>query len=94
MLDSGAAKSVANEELAPEVKVEESKESRRGQNFIAAIWKKVPNRGPNVLNVWTEEGRNTMATFQMTDVRKPLTAVGDVYDKNAFVVLGKRGGFI
>jgi hypothetical protein len=54
----------------------------------------VPNEGQKVVPVVTEEGRNRKVTWQLAEVQKPLTAVGNVCDQDAICVFGKRGGFI
>ena len=94
VMDSGAADCVGDEEMFPEVEVEESRGSKEGRCFTTASGEEVPNRGQKSVAVVTEEGNQKMTTWQMAKVHKPLTAVGKVCDQDNLCIFGKRGGFI
>ena len=94
MMDSGAAESVAPPSMAPRVPIHESPGSRRGQAYIAAGHERIPNLGQQVLNVVTNEGHEANALYQMAEVTRPLTAVGQTCDRGNIVLYGPYGGCI
>ena len=75
-MDSGAAERVGPPTMAPGVPIQESPGSRRGQAYIAARHERIPNRGQQVLEVTTNEGREKKALYQVAEVTRPLTSVG------------------
>ena len=54
----------------------------------------MPNLGQKVLNVQTNEGKNTTLVYQVTEVSRPLTSVGATCDRGNWVVYNSQGGFI
>ena len=95
VMDSGAADCVGEEDMFPEVEVEESRGSKEGRCFTTASGEEVPNRGQKSVAVVTEEGNQKMTTWQMAKVHKPLTSVGKVCNQNSICIfVCKRGGFI
>ena len=93
MMDSGAADSVAPPTLAPQVEISESPGSRRGQCYVSASAGRMPNMGQKVLNIQTNEGKDTTVLYQIAEVSRPLTSVSATCDKGNWVVYGPEGGF-
>ena len=50
--------------------------------------------GQTVLNVQTNEGKNTTVVYQVAEVSRPLTSVGATCDRGNWVVYSSQGGFI
>ena len=94
VLDSGAADSVAPPTLAPQVEITESLGSKRGQCYVSASAGRVPNMGQKVLNVQTNEGKDTTVLYQIAEVSRPLTSVSATCEKGNWVVYTPEGGFI
>ena len=94
VMDSGAADSVAPPTLAPQVTIDESPGSRRGQCYVSASAGRMPNMGEKVLNIQTHEGRDTTVLYQIAEVSRPFTSVSATCDKGNWVVYTPEGGFI
>ena len=94
VLDSGAAESVAPESMAAWIPTVESAGSRRGQTYLSASGDDMPNKGEKCIPVTTEIGHETSATFQITDVSRPLCSVAKVCDQGNTVVFDAKGGYI
>ena len=94
VMDSGATDSVAPPTLAPHVSIAESPGSVRGQCYVSASAGRMPNLGQKVLNVQTNEGKNTTVVYQVAEVSRPLTSVGATCDRGNWVVYNSQGGFI
>ena len=91
VMDSGAVDSVAPSTMAPGVSIVPSPGSRRGQNYLSASNERIPNLGQQTLEIQTEEGADTTATFQIADVARPLNPAGKMCDQGKRVMFGKRG---
>ena len=65
VMDSGAADSVAPPTLAPQVEIRESPGSKRGQCYVSASAGRMPNMGEKVLNIQTNEGKDTIVFYQI-----------------------------
>ena len=94
VMDSGAADSVAPEDIASWVPVAESAGSKRGQHYLSASGDRLPNLGQKRLQVVTDEGKETTTTYQIADVTRPLCAVSKACDSGNVVVFTKEGGFV
>ena len=94
VMDSGAAESVGPPEMAPHLKIRPSVGSQRGQHYISASKQRLPNLGQQTLHAVTEDYQSAAMTFQIAEVSRPLSAVGEITDKGNVVVFGPRGGFI
>jgi hypothetical protein len=94
VMDSGAADSVAPPTLAPQVEITESPGSRRGQCYVSASAGRMPNMGQKVLNIQTNEGKDTTVLYQIAEVSRPLTSVSATCDRGNWVVYTPEGGFI
>ena len=94
MMGSGAADSVAPPTLAPQVTIDESPGSKRGQCYVSASAGRMPNMGQKVLNIQTNEGKDTTVLYQIAEVSRPLTSVSATCDRGNWVVYTPQGGFI
>ena len=68
--------------------------SRAGQSFIMANEEEVPNEGEVHLLTFSDELVRTDQRWQVADIGKPLLSVDEEVDKDQWVVLTRRGGFI
>ena len=50
--------------------------------------------GQKVLNIQTNEGKDTTVLYQIAEVSRPLTSVSATCDKGNWVVYTPHGGFI
>ena len=95
MLDSGSGENVCNNRTAPEFPIVPSEGSRRGQKFAGANpWKRIPNEGEQLLSLRTVNNDPAKITYQIADVRRPLTSVGRICDRGNKVIFGRGGGVI
>ena len=94
VMDSGAAETVGPPEMAPHLKIRPSVGSQRGQHYISASKQRLPNLGQQTLHAVTEDYQPAAMTFQIAEVSRPLSAVGEITDKGNVVVFGPKGGFI
>ena len=94
MMDSGAAAPVAPPSMLPNVKIEPSPGSVRGQHFTSASKHKLKNLGQQRTNACTEEGDPTSVLFQIADVSKPLVSVASICERGNRVIFGKAGGVV
>ena len=94
VMDSGAAAPVAPPSMLPNVKIEPSPGSVRGQNFTSASKHKLKNLGQQRTNACTEEGDPTSVLFQIADVSKPLVSVASICERGNRVIFGKAGGVV
>ena len=94
VMDSGASDCCAPPELAPEVPIEESAGSRRGQKYSTAGGKSLENLGQKTVQMVTNGGDPTLGTWQMVEVMRPLTSVKKVCDRGNRVIFGSGGGII
>ena len=94
VMDSGAADSVAPPSMAPQVAINESPGSKRGQCYVSASAGRMPNIGQKVMKIQTNEGRDTTLLYQIAEVSRPLTSVSATCDRGNWVVYTPQGGFI
>ena len=80
--------------MAPEVRVEESPGSRRGQVYMSASGERIPNLGQQNIDFITDEGRPLRGQYQVAEVNRALLSVGKICDNNKRVIFGKNGGAI
>ena len=80
--------------MAPHLKIRPSVGSQRGQHYISASKQRLPNLGQQTLHAVTEDYQPAAMTFQIAEVSRPLSAVGEITDKGNVVVFGPKGGFI
>ena len=94
IMDSGAIHSVASPSVGKGTPVQESHGSINGLQYHTADGTRIPNLGQKTLEVVTEGGQRMNQTFQMAEVTRPLSSVGEIADKGNAIVFGRRGGFI
>ena len=94
IVDSGAVHSVAPPSTARQVPIAQSHGSANGVQYHTADGTRLPNLGEKRLNVVTEDGDEMTQTFQVVDVTRPLSSVGEIADKGNIVVFGRNGGYI
>ena len=89
VMDRGASDHVAHSRIAPEIEVKSSAGSRRGQVYSAAGGKTIPDEGEQSFALVTNEGTGANLTYQVADVRRPLTSVAKVCDRRNRVIFGR-----
>ena len=96
VIDSGASDSVAPPSLAPEVAVQSSEGSRRGQTYSGAVKgaRDLVNKGEKELCMVTRDGLETTAKWQIVDVNRPLSAVRRMCKQGNRVIFGLHGGVV
>ena len=94
VVDSGASAPVAPPSMAPNVPIQPSEGSRRGQKFTSASKHKIKNLGQQSIKACTEEGAMTNVLFQVAEVTKPLVSVSALCEKGNRVIFGKAGGVV
>ena len=93
-MDSGASDNCGPPELAPEVPIEESAGSKRGQRYAAAGGKMIDNLGQKTVEMVTQDGKGVVGTWQMAEVVRPLNSVKKICEKGNRVIFGSEGGII
>ena len=94
IVDTGAEESVAPESVA-KAQLRPSSGSRKGQTFCAADGGVLPNVGEKSLVIHPEHARQSFkATYQITEVTKPLMSVAKMTDNGLEVTFTKTGGYI
>ena len=70
--------SIALPSLATGVPVQESEMSSKGQGYTAADHGRIANKGQQVLNIVTNEGRQGKTCRQIGDANRPLLSVSQI----------------
>ena len=91
IMDSGCGASVAPPGMCPTYPIEESEESRRGQEFLSASENTMPHLGEQKLEVVLDSGKATALKYQIADVSRALNAVTEICDAGHHVIFGRRG---
>eukprot|EP00973_Karenia_brevis_P015831 2167086-Karenia_brevis.AAC.1 len=73
-VDSGAGESEWDPDDLPEISLEESPGSRKGQKYLGAGQEKISNLGQKKFAIRLEAGGRRKVTFQAAKTRKPLMA--------------------
>jgi len=93
-VDSGAADTVGNKEVAPNCKVVPSYGSRNGIKYVAAAGKVISNEGEKNVKTKTAEGHMCGIKIQVAQVNKALLSVSKICDAGHEVLFTKDGGKI
>ena len=93
-VDSGAADTVANREIAPNTPVVPSHGSRNGVKYVAAAGKVISNEGEKHVQTETAEGHLCGIKIQVAQVNKALLSVSKICDVGHEVIFTKDGGRI
>ena len=99
VMDSGASESVAHPSVCPAYEVSESVGSKAGQNYTSASGDIIPNLGQKVLDVVSDDGRETKVRYQAADVSRTLNSVSEICDagdpvNGQYVIFSKWGGYV
>ena len=94
VMDSGAADSVAPPHVARGTPIRESAGSKAGQTYYTADGSRIPNQGEKTVVAFTDQEVPLAMRYQIADVTKPLNSVGEICDKDNYVVFGAQGGYI
>ena len=93
IMDSGAINSVAPASVST-VPLAESKGSLNGMQYHTADGTRIPNLGQKTLAAISDEGTPISQTFQIAEISRPLTSVGELADAGNVVVFGRKGGYV
>ena len=93
-VDSGAVDHVGPTSLGQGIATKETAASRRGAKYRVANGEAIFNYGEKTIHGVNQEGEPIGLTVQITDVTKPLCAVGRITDAGNRVMLDKTGGYI
>ena len=55
---------------------------------------RIPNLGQKTFDAVSEQGSALSQTFQIADISRPLTSVGELADAGNVVVFGRKGGHV
>ena len=94
ILDSGASESVCPPDMCPSFPIVESPGSRAGVHYASASGGRIANKGQQKLPVWLDNGEQTVATFQVAEVTRPLFSVARLCERGNRVLFGRNGGVI
>ena len=93
-MDSGAAESVTNKQIAKEHAVVQTAGPERDAKYILPSGEVIENQGEKHIKVNMKEGSKCVLRMQATDMRKSLMSVGNVRDEGHRVVFEALGGYI
>ena len=92
--DSGAVDHVAPSDIARGVPIRETRASKQGVHYVAAIGSTIKNEGEKKISAYTEEGTPIDMTWQIAGVKKPLASVGRICDAGNVAIFTNKGGYI
>ena len=92
IVDSGTISSVAPPDVSS-VPLTESQSSVNGMQYHTADGTKIPNLGHKTFAAVPEQGSALSQTFQIADISRPLTSVGELADAGNVVVFGRKGDY-
>eukprot|EP00973_Karenia_brevis_P027252 3759075-Karenia_brevis.AAC.1 len=78
----------------PEVPLEDSPGSIKGQQYLGAGKEKIKNVGQKKFTIELQNGGKRRVTFQAAAVRKPLLAVSGACDLGQFCFFDNEGSYI
>ena len=87
-MDSGAINSVAPPDVSS-VPMTESQGSVNGMPYHTADGTRIPNLGQKTFDAVSEQGSALSQTFQIADISRPVTSVGELADAGNVVVFGR-----
>ena len=73
-MDSGSAECVAPQTIARNIPPTETEASRQGQTHHAADGGVIKNKGEKTVTMYSEDGDQFRARYQITDVTRPLNS--------------------
>ena len=92
IMDSGSAECVALETIARNIPFMETETSRQGQTYHTADGGVIKNKGEKTVTMYSEDGDQFRAGYQITDVTRPLNSISRVCDQGNNVLFTKTGG--
>ena len=81
IMDSGSAECVAPETIARNIPSTETEASRQGQTYHTADGGVIKNRGEKTVTMYSEDGDQFPARYQIADVTRPLNSISCVCDQ-------------
>ena len=87
IMDSGSAECVAPETIARNIPLMETEASRQGQTYHTADGGVIKNKGEKTVTMYSEDGDQFRARYQITDVTRPLNSTSRVCDQGNTVLL-------
>ena len=94
IMDSGSAECVAPESIARIIPLVETEASRQGQTYHTADGGVIKNKDEQTVTMYSENGDQYRARYQITDVTRPLNSVSRVCDQGNNVLFTQTGGWI
>ena len=94
IMDSESAECVALESIARSIPLVETEASRQGQTYHTADVGVTKNKGEKTVTMYSENGEQYRARYQITDVTRPLNSVSRVCDPGNIVLFTQTGGRI
>ena len=91
IMDSGSAECVAPETIASDIPVMETEASRQEQTYHTAGGGVIKNKGEKTVTMYSEDGDQFRARYQITDVTRRLNSISRVCDQGNNVLLTKIG---
>ena len=89
VVDSGACAPLAPPSMVPNVPIEPSEGSKRGQRWTSASKHKIKNLGQRKIHACIESGEMTDVMLEVADVGKPLISVSALCERGNRVLFGR-----
>ena len=80
VMDSGASESVKCPKTCTNYEAVPSRMSKAGMNYVSASGDIIPNLGEKMIQVMTEDGKESTAKCQVADVSRTLNSVSEICD--------------
>ena len=94
IMDSGSAECVAPETIARNIPLMETEAYCQGQMYHTADGGVIKNKGEKTVTMYSEDGDQFRARYQITAVTPPLNSISRVCDQGNNVLFTKTGGWI
>lgn len=86
-MDSCAAQTVMSKKMFPQVKIEQTDDSRNGKEYTAANGGRIKNEGQKIINFTTDEGEEKKMKVQIAEVTRMLISASKVAKAGNYVSL-------
>ena len=94
IMDCGSAECVVPETIARNIPLMETEASRSRQTYHTADGGVIKNKGEKTVTMYSEDGDQFRARYQITNVTRPLNSISRVCDQGNNVLFTKTGGWI
>ena len=98
VMDSGASESVTCPKTCTNYEAVPSRMSKAGMNYVSASGDIIPNLGEKMIQVIFEDGKDSIAKYQVADVSRTLNSGSEICDGGGdmgqYVLFNKWGGAI